>query len=421
MADQRRLFCPGPLEPMPMGMNCKTWYKDKLPSKCFPKNKKRLKLPNSLDSRRWVFVKEGVDDFRKGCPPCEGLVTQCPKEGFLPIIFHRARHPVPPKSWKKLPTEANLFSKFSPAQLARKAFVEDVEARLVPHPLSHYLNLAEDIPVELLLQVLEVLDPEKKLEDTWAYCQGTKEKPKERTKLPKTRPEILLELPKRTPRSGPSDLKEEDSSENDLPEEPPKKRLPKGVRDFCKWVATFGTTDINEEFLLKEFSINYKCKLTYNMLHMKKLEDIPSELKYIQGQKKLDEIKLSLQELDWEKKIQKSQYPYKPKHMKMRYGAWYLNPKFWKKHREDEPLLDPNRLHETEEYGFRRVQEERDILEDLYGTIAFKDFILSKGYRMPGILERLFIRKKWTYDSNRTPTVPSTKASSSAEECDEED
>uniref|UniRef100_A0A452RAL0 Uncharacterized protein n=1 Tax=Ursus americanus TaxID=9643 RepID=A0A452RAL0_URSAM len=82
----------------------------------------------------------------------------------------------------------------------------------------------------------------------------------------------------------------------------------------------------------------------------------------------------------------------------MRYGAWYLKPKLWKKLINDEPLIDPKVLLEQDgRYG--KNFPEQDILEDLYGTIAFKDFILSKGYRMPGFLEKLFTRKGWKYDS----------------------
>jgi len=32
---------------------------------------------------------------------------------------------------------------------------------------------------------------------------------------------------------------------------------------------------------------------------------------------------------------------YTPSWVKYRYGAWYLQPKLWKKHASDEPLRDP--------------------------------------------------------------------------------
>ncbi|KAL2768864.1 protein FAM47A, partial [Daubentonia madagascariensis] len=177
-----------------------------------------------------------------------------------------------------------------------------------------------------------------------------------------------------------------------------RRNLPRGIRNFCKWVATFGNLGIDEEFIMKQFDFGSECKPTYEDLHIKKVKEVSSELKYSVGLSETEEIKFSLQELDFERKLQKPPNPYKPNWVKMRYGAWYLKPKLWKKLINDEPLIDPKVLLEAE-----GGPTEPDILEELYGTIAFKDFILSKGYRMPGVLEKLFLRKGWDYDSVKTP------------------
>ncbi|XP_035567396.1 protein FAM47E-like [Canis lupus dingo] len=408
MADKKWLLGPGPLEPMPLGMNCKPWYKDKLPSKCFAKHKnKLLNFPTSLDSRQWVFVKEGLDDFRRGCPSCEDLITYGPKEGFLPVIAHRVPKPAPKKSQKKLTKEADLFSMLSPAQQARKAFIEDIEAHLTEHPLALYPSLQEDLPPDLLLKVLEVLDPDKKLKDTWAYCQNPEKRMKSPTKLCEKNPaKVYLKPPKKTPVSCPDKLphEEKESSTKDLLKTPPlHRRIPKGVRKFCKWVATFGDLGIDEEFIMKQLEIGYEYKPTYDICCMKKINHVPLDLKYREGLDKMEDIKFSLYWEDWERKLRKRKNPYKPNWVKMRYGAWYLKPKLWKKLINDEPLIDPKFSFEAQDGRYGKKLPEQDILEDLYGTIAFKDFILSKGYRMPGILEKLFTRKGWKYDSVRTP------------------
>ena len=65
-------------------------------------------------------------------------------------------------------------------------------------------------------------------------------------------------------------------------------------------------------------------------------------------------------------------------------------------------LIGPKVLKE-QEYGSYGKDLEPDIIDDLYGPIAFIDFIISKGYRMSGVLEKLFLRKKWTVDSVKTP------------------
>nr|XP_012592107.1 protein FAM47E-like [Microcebus murinus] len=402
MADQRRVFRPWVLEPMPLGMNCKPWYLDKLPSKCFAKHKNRLlKFPTSLNGRRWIFVKEGLDDFRKGCPPCDGLITRGPKEAFLPLISHRVPQPATRTSQRKLSKDAGLFSRLSRAQQARKAFVEDVEASLTQHPLALYPNLEEYLPADLLLKVLEVLDPERKLEDTWAYCEGKRKRTREPMKPCKHYSRKAFLGPPRTPATHPEDLlQEETPTTADVFGDPPHdgRKLPRRIHNFCKWVATFGILGIDEEFILKLFDFGSECKPTYEDLHMKKVNEVPSELKYSDKLTESEEVKFSIEELDIERKLQKPPNPYKPNWVKMRYGAWYLKPKLWKKLINDEPLIDPKVLLEAEARA-----REPDIIDDLYGTIAFKDFILSKGYRMPDILEKLFLRKGWKYDSVKTP------------------
>ena len=39
--------------------------------------------------------------------------------------------------------------------------------------------------------------------------------------------------------------------------------------------------------------------------------------------------------------MQSSSPGYKPSWVKVKYGAWYLNPKTWKPRAKDEPLRDP--------------------------------------------------------------------------------
>ncbi|XP_076999228.1 protein FAM47E isoform X1 [Tamandua tetradactyla] len=390
MVDHRWLLRSGTLDPASVGINCRPWYKENLPSKCFTKHKNSPKFPTSLNSRWWVFVRKGLDDFRAGCPPCEALIPQGPRESFLPLIYHGAPPPAPKKRQSKLPKEAALFSKLSPAQQARRAFVEDIEVGLTRHPLDLYPNLEEALPVELLLKVLEVLDPDRKLEDTWAYCQESTKRTKEPTELLKeSSTGVSLGLPRKTPVSQPSQwlYKEKKPSKTDLLHGPLLyENVRKGVSDFCNWVTTFGSSNIDEEFILKQFAIDYESKPNNDVLHKMRLSQVPLELKYNVGLNKLQKLECSFQKLDHERKLQKPQNPYKAKWEKMRYGAWYLDTKLWKKQRADEPLIDPTILLKAQDENFKKaLQEQGNLLEELHGTATFKDFILSRGYRMPSL------------------------------------
>lgn len=90
-----------------------------------------------------------LDDFREGCPPCRGLITQGLDKGFFPPIYHRAPRPAGKRRQNSLRREAALGSRLSPARQARKAFLADVEAQLSPHPLALYPDLEEDLPAEV--------------------------------------------------------------------------------------------------------------------------------------------------------------------------------------------------------------------------------------------------------------------------------
>ncbi|XP_023058742.1 protein FAM47B isoform X2 [Piliocolobus tephrosceles] len=636
-------------QPRSPGMDFKPWYCDKPPSKCIAKHKhRRLRFP-PMDTQNWVFVTEGMDDFRYGCASPEDTLICRRDEFLLPKSSRRGPQNDPKSGQKKLLKKAALFSKLSPAQLARKTFVEEVEAQLTAKPpLAMYPNLGEDMPPDLLLQVLKLLDPERKLEDAWARCEArekTTEVPTEPGKYPsgelcpkppetpvshlcpeppktpvsslhpeppesgvshlhpeppKTRVSSLLLKPSdtrvshlcpeppKTPESslrpeppetgvshlyqeplkthrvsilcseppetgvsylcpappntrvshlrpelletGPSETggshlrpeppktevshlqpvpsktgvshlrpeppdtsrvsnlllymlkvldsgrtlkdvwarcearvkKIEEPTEPDkfpcgepclqppeaqvshLHPEPPKTRRASSLhpqppktrrvsslrsdppktpsyikelfhedtpnttecvsdslqyrytseklREFFKWAADLGA---DEESIKNLCDFTPKYRATYYDQKIKKVKECSSELKYSMELDEKNEAKFFSQEKYWGRKLHTPSNSYTAQRVKMKYGAWYLKPKLWKKLRSDEPLIDPKLLLEK--------PDEPDILDDLYGPIAFKDFILSKGYEMPGILEKLFARKGWTYDSVKTP------------------
>uniref|UniRef100_A0A8C3X4F6 Protein FAM47E n=1 Tax=Catagonus wagneri TaxID=51154 RepID=A0A8C3X4F6_9CETA len=153
------------------------------------------------------------------------------------------------------------------------------------------------MPAELLLKVLEVLDPDKKLEDTWAYCQGNGKRTKESTKhLKKESTQVYLVPLKKTAVSHPGQWLYEEKKPREIAL--PHKTGPllhenvcRGVSDFCNWAANFNSR--------------------------------------------------------------------KPKSVKMRYGAWYLNTKLWKKQRADEPLVDPRVLRKAQDENLAKELREQ--------------------------------------------------------------
>ncbi|XP_073093539.1 protein FAM47E isoform X3 [Manis javanica] len=374
MADNRRQFRPGAPSRAPGGLNCRPGHKENLPSKGFTKPTPRLALPTSLDGQMRVFMRKGLDDFGSGS---------------LPWVCHGAPQPAPKKRQNKLPVEVALPAKLLAARQAWRAFLEDVEAQLAPHPLALYPHLEEDMPVELLLKVLEVLDPDRKLEDSWAYCQGIRKRTKEPTQLlKKCSTQVSLGLSKKSPVSHPGQwlYEEKKPVETHLLHEggPYHENVHKVVRDFCNWATTFGSSHIDEEFILKQFDIDYQSKPSCDVFHPIRPSQVPLELKKRVELNKLQKLEFS-QKLDSEKKLQKPQNPCKPKYVKMRYGAWYLKTDLWKKQRVDEPLVDPKISCKAQDENCKNQLQGQELLADLHGMAAFKDFILSRGYRMPSL------------------------------------
>ncbi|XP_003272691.2 protein FAM47B [Nomascus leucogenys] len=515
------------------GMDSKPWYYDKQPFKYFEKRKhRRLRFP-PMDTQNRVFVTEGMDDFRYGCPsPEERLV--CRRDEFLlPKISLRGPQADPKSRQKKLFKKAALFSKLSPAQPARKAFVEEVEAQLMTkHPLAMYPNLGEDMPPDLLLQVPQQLDPERKLEDACARCEAqekTTEVPTEpgqypcggfclqppetrasrlRPLLPTTpvsslhpeppetrrgsslRPEPpqtgmshrcpeppnthrlssfllqVLKLDSEKPEDARARCEGQETTTEELTKpgkyhfwescprpfesrmphlrlvlpkthrmsslclEPPKTRRvsslcpepPKTGASCLKELFQEGTSSttecasdslqrrhtsrklrdfkragdlgVDEEPISSLFDFTPECRTTYEDQKIKKANECASRLTYDMELDDMDEVEF-LRIKYWDKRLRAAPHSYSAQCGTVRYGPWYFEPMLGKKLRSDEPLIDPKPVLEK--------PDEPDILDGLYGPIAFKDFILSKGYRMPGVIEKLFARKGWTYDSVKTP------------------
>ncbi|XP_058522629.1 protein FAM47E [Ochotona princeps] len=343
-------------------MSCRSGCKEKLPFR----HKPGLKRPNFLNGQHWVFLRPG------------------PESSF------------PPGSHRKVPG-------------ALKAQPGEVKASLTPHPLALYPDLRGTMPAELLLQVLEVLDPERKLEDMWASCEDASKRAEQPRKLLKKRStKVHPGASKKTPASHSGQwFHEEKSSEvESLHDDRPllQESARQGVSDFCNWLATLGNLNIDEEFILKQFDLDILSRPRSDVLRVMRPSQVPPELRCRVSLRKGPQPEL-FQKPNEKRKPPKAQNPCKPKRVKMRYGAWYLNTKLWKKHRADEPLLDPKVSQQAPDENLeRKLQEQEERFAELQGTAAFRDFILRRGYRMPSFLEKIYAGKKGNCG---TPIKPS--------------
>ncbi|XP_069895341.1 putative protein FAM47D [Dipodomys merriami] len=416
---QRCSLQPWVLRATPAQVPCKPWRNDNKPAKCMiTPDKETFKIPTSLDGRKWVFVKEGLEHFQKTSPPSENLTTEGSKGPFLPTISHKSS----PMSPTKMPNNANVYSSLSQSQQARRAFVENLEAKMTrKHPLALYPNLEDGISKDLLLEVLELLDPERKLESTWDYCEHSKKVKKSKKPIKTSKQSKAMKICLNPPPIPGTRVDLVPLKKTKVPkalfEAVMRRYIPKTVYKFCDWVQTLGDVDIDEDLVADHFDLGYECKPIYTDCRIKKINRIPLEARQCRKLSRVKQIRFSIQESNFEKKFRKPPDPYKIHWEKIRYGAWYLKPCLWKKLVNDEPLIDPK--------AFIEKPYPPDIIDELYGTIAFKDYIMSKGYNMPAILEKFFFRKGWDYHDVNTPIPRVVRAHelkyAEADEDDDED
>lgn len=369
-------------------------------------------------------MKDGLDDFRNGCPSCDDVIIPCPRDSFLiPSVCKTVHKPEPPKSPKvepkKFPKSATKDHNLSflPSVQTLMDVLERLRSRAQIGEFVY--DTADDKQYFSVLPVLEENDSKEYLvrvvrgpcfmellDVEWLPpIELPKEKKVRRRSFPRSHPvEILVEV------FQPSEKEEEKK-----PEEKKKKRkkkkhsqkfrhrkhIPKVIREFCRWAIALGEHDVTERYVMKLFDLDGEFKPVYQTARIKNVSDMPLRLRYRRTLTDEEEIEFAIDESNWEKKLVKLPDPYKPIPMKIRYGAWYLKPRLWTKLINDEPLVDPEKLLEAQ--GLGRWRPRPDVLEELYGTIAFKDYVVAHGYKMPWIIEKLFTKKKWAYDQYKTP------------------
>ncbi|XP_032623957.1 protein FAM47E [Chelonoidis abingdonii] len=366
-------------------MGSAPWYKEKLPSKGFREHSNKAKFSDSLNSQRWRFLKSGLDDFRSGVPaPYDNIIIRGTKE-LLPIV---------------LPNNASQQKarKTFTRQEARRDHIAQTEHCLSQHPLALYPHLEESIPPKLFKEVVAILDPE--------MCLHSKAGYKDREQASYTPQQVLFQLEdgkskEISPR--PSALfkqskcksaytlfskkevaaREKAARRSYIP--PLDENIKRATKEFCDWVASWGgeNYNIDEDTIMRLFDTSYETKPTLAMpVDVVEINNVPPELrKRLEGSSSLKAIKSLPKGL------------YQPKWEKIRYGAWYLDPKTWRKQKVNEPLEDPKAAADAIQNLRKRFSEKEAEVMQLHGTHAFKEFLERKGYRKPEFLLQMLAAK----------------------------
>lgn len=388
------------------------WYKERLETK-YIKPRKQRGNSQTLVGSSWTFLEKGTDDFRDGLPPevYYNYVKKPHSELGPTIIRSDEIMNASNKMTGRFTKNEACFSKSVPLQQQRRVRVDDIEFNLTQHPLALFPHLEESLPPDVFEDVVEILDPEMNIDSETGediipveaerdsnddkqsvFGQDESVKSSESGKMSTSE----FESEKQTnltykwlPKQEDVQREENRKASRRKAESPTSDaRIQQVTKEFCDWVAGLGgeSNNIEESTVMSLFASGYETKPALSVpIHVVELTNVPPELRMNTGSpvpKPSDTRQVPGDEKD------KAKGKYVPSWVKVKYGAWYLNPRTWKARPKDEPLQDPKDQQDKILSESKKKSQKLDtVLSTMHGAKAFKEFIDKKNSRIPEFLE----------------------------------
>ncbi|XP_031230551.1 protein FAM47E-like [Mastomys coucha] len=371
----------------------------KLPENQFPrlpKYKRVLKHKTEqqivaplMEDLQQQFPQEELDDFTTDYEPHEEILSQTNQGIVLPRISHKvgsiATKSIQLPSQLKLPKDLGMFPSISTGQQGIRT----------QYKLDH-LSQMEDDAEDYVINLKEQTKCDQNL-NKWPPFENQM-KAKMNSKHGKDFHRKLNLRPPENSKLGQKDFfRTYTHRSKKLLDSLNSRCTQRGGDNIDEWDEELGNLDV-----LQQCDMDYVNQPTCDEFSEKINSYLPSKLKYFRGLSKGNGTKFSKQKSKFEMKVQKPHDLSMSTKKKYKYGPPYHKLKPLKTQAVKEPLHDPKSLNEIEGKSVCKP----DTLENLYGAIAFKDFIVDKGYHMPGILKKYFRKKGWNYNSVNTP-IPS--------------
>ncbi|XP_028404070.1 protein FAM47E-like [Dendronephthya gigantea] len=384
------------------------WYRERLKTKYINPQKSK-QCSGTLVGSSWTFVQKGLDDFRDGIPPdiAGNRMVLKGYKGITPNINNSTSEEMQYNltDKKRFTKDEVVYSKTLPMQQQRRDNVDDIEMSLLQHQLALFPHLEDSVPPEVFEDVVDILDPDLQL----GSVEGSdlmeqiscNELDESQTKTSTRRVQSLS--PTDTDRKSAQDYhknryrwlpkadetpKEEKGRSNRKKIETPNldDKIQNVTKEFCSWVESLGgdSNNIEESTVMSLFASGYETKPTLSVpIHVVELTNVPPELR-VNASASASPLQQNVDINETEKQTRTS---YTPSWVKVKYGAWYLNPKTWKKQKDGESLEDPKKQQENTLSEAKIESEKLDNeLATLHGARAFKCFVDKKGTRKPEFL-----------------------------------
>ncbi|WAQ99106.1 FA47E-like protein [Mya arenaria] len=350
----------------------KAWYKERLQTK-YIKDKKPTDTDKNLVGKNWLFLKDGLDDFRDGLPPpVEGDVTLKSSKGLGPTIKNSSENlssVKQPAVRKRFSKHQICYSRLTPLQQQRREHINQIEYGLTQHPLALYPHLEESVNPELFEDIMNILDPEMNMIDDEEGSLAEEEEDEEGDSVEsdkgrdsareddvKTDTRETEEGVVRNPYKWISKKEEQERKNKKKTGEKPtdtsqEEHIKKVTKEFCDWVSSLGgqSNNIEESTITSLFASGYETKPALSVpIHVVELTNVPPELRMSATVPQQQQQNKNLPTEEKKKVTWQYSGQYEPSWVKFKYGAWYLDPKSWQRRDAEEPLMDPQELKDKE-------------------------------------------------------------------------
>ncbi|XP_047126802.1 protein FAM47E isoform X1 [Hydra vulgaris] len=365
------------------------WYCERLNAKYKKKH---------LSTKSWTFVKE---DLVNDGPTVDSDYNETKPSEIQNI--RKSKKKKVSKTPKYFNKDDAVYLKSLARTYKNRERLKGLEKELLSHPLVFSSEIKESLSPELYEDLVNILDPTLKIKEDVELLSNTSENSPLSNKVSHhiVSSSNKIDVPTlNEPCSGYHEAiqsasntiskKVEDHPSRDDKRVKNKKtqinqlsKIEIVTKDFCDWVHNLGgeANNISETKINELFASSCETKPSLSIpVQVIELTTVPSEL-CVGGQ-----YPLSADTLDYD--AQKPNSKHSPK--KIKYGAWYLDPKTWyQEHKSSlsrQPLYSPNNVS-TDVASEMKNEEMNEVLSSLHAVKVFREFIEKKGFRNPEFLK----------------------------------
>lgn len=348
--------------------------------------REKMAFPPIIEGHHWLFSQTKLEDFTRDYESREEILSGTIQGTFFPRISDEAPSNATNKNQRKLPQDLGLIYSMS---------VDQQGSRRTQYKLDH-LSRMEDDAEDHFINLLQIPKYDCNL-NKWSHLENQRNTNKNSKHGKYLHRNFNQETSENFQSCQRNFLPGNTFKNQNLLDSLNYRYTQRGGDDIYELNDTLENLDV-----VQQFTMDHVYQPTCEDSSDKNICPLPSKFKYFRGFSKEKDIRFSNQANIFEMKLQKSHDCCASTKEKLKYESSYQKPKQLKALPIKEPITDHKGFLEVQGRSFCKP----DVLENLYGTIAFKDFIVHKGYDMPVILKKFFMRKGWNYNSVNTP-IPS--------------